>query len=479
MLKYLATISLIVIFVGNLLKNALDKHLETLSKGVARWLRISYWSILAVALILGVGKNVSDITLGEGMELAKEGRSHLNAGLKDHSAIRIEMSFDPLSKAIKRLEGFSTIDGKALSAEIMARHDLALGKEVEAYSKFENKCVYSVDKGKVISDRIPEGSKMSASPNFTNEPRVECTDFNFENANTWGEATSKYDSLYERLISELPNNQMKNLSNIGEFAAAARSTAYFYVCNNLRTGGSSLKRAEEMLKLVQSLTFKKLNERYMEANAKLNLVNHLKLTSVKDKIKWPRECVTKVTIEAISDELSNKMKGKSWHSDLNCPSFSSLRLLKIPYVGYDGKNHQGEMVVSASAADDVKYIFENLYLTQFPISKMHLVDVYQGSDDLSMDDNNTSAFNCRLITNGATLSEHAAGTAIDINPIQNPFIENNTVLPQLGLVKREKNIKGIIDPGEQVTQLFRSRGWKWGGEWKTKKDYMHFSKSGK
>jgi hypothetical protein len=93
-----------------------------------------------------------------------------------------------------------------------------------------------------------------------------------------------------------------------------------------------------------------------------------------------------------------------------------------------------------------------------------------------MDNNNTSSFNFRFTPNTTVLSKHSTGMAIDINPFQNPYIKGAVILPPAGVTQRDKVVKGMITKGDACYQAFISRGWEWGGEWKSLKDYQHFEK---
>jgi hypothetical protein len=171
----------------------------------------------------------------------------------------------------------------------------------------------------------------------------------------------------------------------------------------------------------------------------------------------------------------------SWHR--GCPvRLKDLRFLSLSYWGFDGRVHMGELVVNERVAGDVVRVFGLLFRDRFPISRMVLVDEYGGDDDRSMAANNTSAFNCRAVTGGASFSEHSYGWAIDINPIQNPCVTAaGTVLPPDGVafVDRSRNAKGMIHAGDVVVGAFASIGWGWGGAWSSLKDYQHFSQTGR
>lgn len=169
----------------------------------------------------------------------------------------------------------------------------------------------------------------------------------------------------------------------------------------------------------------------------------------------------------------------SWRP--GCPvSLADLRYLTVTYRGFDGQDHSGELVVAATVAADVASAFEQLYAAGFPIASMRLVDDFGASDDASMATDNTSAFNCRAVTGGSSYSEHSYGTAIDINPIENPYIRGNTVLPPVGsgYASRPES-PGVIQAGDAVVTAFESIGWSWGGYWTNPTDYQHFSLSGR
>ena len=117
---------------------------------------------------------------------------------------------------------------------------------------------------------------------------------------------------------------------------------------------------------------------------------------------------------------------------------------------------------------------------------MRLVDAYRGDDALSMSANNTSAFNCRRTTDGDRWSQHWYGTAIDVNPIQNPYVDGSVVAPEEGRryarIDRAADapyVRGAIRARDAVVVAFRRIGWEWGGRWTSLKDYQHFSASGR
>jgi hypothetical protein len=154
-----------------------------------------------------------------------------------------------------------------------------------------------------------------------------------------------------------------------------------------------------------------------------------------------------------------------------------LRMVTVSHWGFDGFVHTGRIVVRDVYASAIVSVFNRLYDVRFPIERMEPVDVYGGSDDASMAANNTSAFNCRPVTGGTSFSEHAYGRAIDVNPVQNPYVSGSTVLPPAGRAYANPNTQatGKIHAGDAVVQAFQSIGWFWGGAWSSPKDYQHFS----
>ena len=179
------------------------------------------------------------------------------------------------------------------------------------------------------------------------------------------------------------------------------------------------------------------------------------------------------SVRTIDATLATRMR-YSWRS--GCPvSRSNLRYLRMTYYGFDGLAHRGEMVVHRTAAPKIVSVFRRAYNARFPIRRMRLVDDYRGSDDASMAANNTSAFNCRRTAGGTAWSEHSYGRAVDINPVQNPYVARGVVEPSAGnaYVTRSPLRKGMVT--WTVRDAFADIGWYWGGGWRNSKDYQHFS----
>jgi hypothetical protein len=173
--------------------------------------------------------------------------------------------------------------------------------------------------------------------------------------------------------------------------------------------------------------------------------------------------------------------GRSWHP--GCPvGPAQLRRVRVAYVGFDGRAHTGTLVVNAAVVADVEKVFGRLYAARFPIHRMTPVGTYGGSDDRSMAADNTSAFNCRYaVAPGAKRwSVHAYGEAIDVNTVENPYLEGGRVLPPNGgaYVDRSRYRRGMAVAGGVLVRAFASVGWLWGGRWTGSPDWQHFSRTG-
>lgn len=179
--------------------------------------------------------------------------------------------------------------------------------------------------------------------------------------------------------------------------------------------------------------------------------------------------------------LHAEMTGSSWHPHPACPPPSQLALVRMGHVGFDGRVHRGELVCAADVADEVVEIFARIFASRFPIGRMVRIDAFGGSDDASMSANNTSGFNFRVIAGTERLSQHAFGYAIDINPVQNPWLRGGVILPPdaRDYVDRTDVRPGMIVRPGPVTDAFDALGWDWGGDWTDYKDYHHFSKHGR
>jgi hypothetical protein len=184
--------------------------------------------------------------------------------------------------------------------------------------------------------------------------------------------------------------------------------------------------------------------------------------------------------------LAAQLRHTTWHQ--GCPvDVRDLRLLTLRYWGFDGRVHQGPMVVNASVAHDVVLVFRRLFQAHFPIRDMHLANRYRPGvrDDPRSKADYTDGFNCRPVVTAHgpsnTWSMHAYGLAIDVNPRENPYVTDTGFVYDV-FARRYRNRalhhQGMVHPGDAVVRAFATVGWKWAGYWQGEKDYMHFSVNG-
>ncbi len=192
----------------------------------------------------------------------------------------------------------------------------------------------------------------------------------------------------------------------------------------------------------------------------------------------------KADISTITPQIKNRMiKGNSWRKGCPVP-LKNLRYLHLKHRDFQGHEKMGEMIIHKDVAQDVSKIFSELYKIGYPIKKMKLVSDYKGSDWQSIEADNTSAFNCRNATGSKKWSKHSYGKAIDINPIENPYIARSGRISHKASLKYRKRVhqnstsadKAVLLKNDKAIQIFKKHGWKWGGDWSGVKDYQHFSK---
>ncbi len=188
------------------------------------------------------------------------------------------------------------------------------------------------------------------------------------------------------------------------------------------------------------------------------------------------------SISRIGPRLRRRMTGVSWHR--GCPvGFGGLRLVRITHWDFAREPRNGRLVIRAGRARGVLRVFRELFERRFAIRRVRLVDAYGGSDHRSMRADNTSAFNCREVSGRPGVwSEHAYGRALDLNPVENPWVEpSGRVSPPAGrpFARRKPHRKGMVARRGAVVRAFAAQGWKWGGAWAGTKDYQHFSTSGR
>jgi D-alanyl-D-alanine carboxypeptidase len=187
-------------------------------------------------------------------------------------------------------------------------------------------------------------------------------------------------------------------------------------------------------------------------------------------------------IAPLSAAQRRAMTPRVWRP--GCPvGLSDLRRVTLTYVGFDRRAHQGALVVDRTVAAPVARAFGELYAARFPIRRMLPIEAYGGSDFGSIEADNTSAFNCRSATGSAHWSEHAYGRAIDLDPIENPYVSagstSHTASRPYVDRARAAGRPGVITDGGVVTRAFGRIGWGWGGRWSGTRDYQHLSASGR
>ena len=186
--------------------------------------------------------------------------------------------------------------------------------------------------------------------------------------------------------------------------------------------------------------------------------------------------------ETLSDTLIERITGSSYHENDDI-SIDQLRFLHVLYYDFNNEIKEGELICNELIADDLLEIFSTLYDNAYQIDKMQLIDVYDADDDLSCADDNTACFNYRVIAGSKTLSKHALGMAIDINPFYNPYVTypdgKERISPAGSEIYADRSTDDphMIQRGDLCYQLFIDHGFTWGGEWKSLKDYQHFQKA--
>ncbi len=182
--------------------------------------------------------------------------------------------------------------------------------------------------------------------------------------------------------------------------------------------------------------------------------------------------------DTIPESVKLRMIGKSYPEEGAQIQMSELRYLKLLYCDFNGRIRKGEMVCNQAIADDLLYIFKELYKAKYPIASIRLIDDFDGDDLRSMEADNTSCFNYRTKTTGISLSAHAMGLAVDINPLENPYVKGEEVVPESAQAFADRTVEfpHKITSDDLCCKLFRSRGFQWGGAWNSVKDYQHFEK---
>ena len=184
-----------------------------------------------------------------------------------------------------------------------------------------------------------------------------------------------------------------------------------------------------------------------------------------------------VTVAPASQQV---LESSTWSE--HCPvAANDLRLMTMTFWGFDGQVYIGEMLVHASAADDLARVFKTVFDAEFPIEEMRITTDADLEAPPTGDGNNTTAFVCRPPVVGSGWSQHAYGLAVDINPFHNPYVRGDLVIPELAsaYTDRDDVRPGMILAGDVTTTAFADIGWGWGGDWRTVTDPMHFSATGR
>lgn len=185
--------------------------------------------------------------------------------------------------------------------------------------------------------------------------------------------------------------------------------------------------------------------------------------------------------QPITEDVKERIYGLSYKENCTVP-YEDLNYVGVLYVDFQGETQTGELICNKGIAKDLAEIFKELYENQYPIDKIRLVDEYDADDDLSCLDNNTSCFNFRVVSGTKSLSKHALGLAVDINPFYNPYVTYPNGVERISppgsepYGDRSADFPYKIDYDDLCYQLFTAHGFTWGGDWKSLKDYQHFQK---
>ncbi|MBW3574104.1 MAG: M15 family metallopeptidase [Actinobacteria bacterium] len=196
-----------------------------------------------------------------------------------------------------------------------------------------------------------------------------------------------------------------------------------------------------------------------------------------DVLAPPPDDVFVATVATLPDDVAAR---STWQPA--CPvARADLRYVTVSFWGFDQRPHTGELLVHADVAEEVVGVFRRLHDARFPIEEMRVTRADELDAHPTGDDNNTGGFVCRPSRSTTAWSEHAYGRAVDINPFHNPYVKGDVVLPELAsaYVDRSWTRPGMIVAGDVVTAAFADLGWGWGGEWRSSRDPMHFSTTGR
>jgi len=196
----------------------------------------------------------------------------------------------------------------------------------------------------------------------------------------------------------------------------------------------------------------------------------------------PASAAYRYSISRITPSVKARIMGSSYHTGCPVP-LRNLRYVRVRYWDFDHHQRTGELIVNRDASGDIARIFRRLYANGYRIRRMRLVDAYGASDYRSIEADNTSAFNCRFVDGTNHWSNHAYGRAVDLNPLENPYVYANgtTSHPRSRkYVNRSKRRhRAMILRGDKTVRAFAAAGWGWGGNFSGARDYQHFSADGR
>ena len=270
-------------------------------------------------------------------------------------------------------------------------------------------------------------------------------------------------------IREFAHNLRFFSARYEEFRIFSRKPGkFFYLCENVFMSGLRLSPAGKTLALILFLPM------LMSACRQRPQTEAIPGAEIR-----PAAFEAEFSAQPVPPEVEARMRGRSYPDGARI-ALSELRYLRLSHYDFDGNPRTGEMVCNAAIAADLCEIFRALYEAEYPIASIRLVDDFEASDEASMAADNTSCFNYRTIPGQARLSNHARGLAVDVNPLENPYVgRNGRVRPAGGeaFADRTADFPHKIDREDLCYRLFRAHGFSWGGAWARSRDYQHFEKA--
>jgi hypothetical protein len=196
----------------------------------------------------------------------------------------------------------------------------------------------------------------------------------------------------------------------------------------------------------------------------------------------PARAAYSYSISKITPDVRKRIVGASWHRGCPVP-LANLRYVRVRYWSFRHRERTGELVVNRDAARAIVRVFRRLYQNGYPVRRMRLVDDYGANDFRSIEADNTSAFNCRYVDGTTRWSNHAFGRAVDVNPIENPFVSSGGTTSHPAsrryVDRSARRHPAMILRGDRTVRAFAAEGWGWGGNFSGYKDYQHFSADGR